>query len=430
MAFQTSLSGLSAAQGNLSVTGNNIANSSTTGFKRSRAEFADVYAASIYGSSSTSIGGGVRLAAVAQQFSQGNIDFTDNPLDLAVSGEGFFRLNDNGALAFSRAGMFKVDRDGYIVNSTGQILTGYLATPTGAITGALGDMQVNTGNINPSPTGALTVNGGVSANLNLNATASPIAAVFNRNDPNTYTNSTSLTVYDSLGNPLLATMYYVKTAVPNVWETHLWVSYTDTAGTTTDIAVTPTAGPNPATLTFNPDGTLNTTSSPGGGSLYVGYDPIPLAAVTGANPLDFDIDYNGTTQFGSPFAVNVLTQDGYATGQLSGIDIDETGIVFARYTNGQSRALGQVALARFANPQGLAPQGDTLWAETYASGQPLVGTPGSSTLGLIQSGALESSNVDISKELVNMIIAQRDFQANAKMISTEDQVTQTIINIR
>jgi flagellar hook protein FlgE len=452
MAFQTSLSGLAASQTNLSVTGNNIANASTTGFKKSRAEFSDVYASSIYGSASTAIGGGVRVSDVAQQFGQGNIEFTDNPLDLAVSGEGFFRLNDNGSILFSRAGMFGVDQNGFLVNSTSQHLTGYLATPTGAITGQLADLQIDTSNIAPSPTGTLTANGGISANLNLNANAAiiprPAAPTYGitRTDPTTFTSSTSLTSYDSLGNPVLTTMYFTKRGA-NAWDVHTWLSYTDSSGNVTEMEVPPqgsTAATSPelryATVTFIADGSLGTLTPPGGAGTYVDLDPsnlidttgaaISLGTVTGANDLDFEIDFLGSTQYGSPFSVNALTQDGYTTGQLSGVDIGETGIVFARYTNGQSRALGQVALANFANQQGLQPLGDTLWAETFDSGQPLVGPPGSSSLGLIQSGALESSNVDISKQLVNMIVAQRDFQANAKMISTEDAITQTIINIR
>jgi flagellar hook protein FlgE len=433
MAFQTSLSGLSASQTNLSVTGNNIANASTTGFKKSRTEFSDVYASSIYGSASTAIGGGVRVSDVAQQFGQGNIEFTDNPLDLAVSGEGFFRLTDNGSILFSRAGMFGVDQNGFLVNSTGQHLTGYQATATGAITGQIADLQIDTSNIAPSATGILA--GGIEANINLDANAATPAIVpFDRTNPNSFNSSTSLTVYDSLGNPILATTYYAKQPAPavNAWDTYVWLSYTDSAGTTTDMEVIPTGGVagTPATMTFNNDGTLNSVLPVGASPTAIDYQPVALAGVTGGNPLTFDIEYNGSTQYGSSFAVNALNQDGFTTGQLSGVDIGETGIVFARYTNGQSRALGQVALANFANQQGLQPLGDTLWAETFDSGQPLVGPPGSSSLGLLQSGALESSNVDISKQLVNMIVAQRDFQANAKMISTEDAITQTIINIR
>jgi len=448
MSFQTALTGLSAAQGNLGVTGNNIANSSTTGFKMSRAEFADVYAASVYGSSSTAVGGGVKLSSVSQQFTQGNIDFTDNPLDLAISGEGFFRLDDNGSTLFSRAGMFQVDKDGYLVNSTGQQLTGYQATATGTITGQLGSLQVDTANQAPSPTGALTPDGGISAALNLDANAPTIdsgATPFAPNDSTTYTSTTSLTTYDSLGNSILTTMYFARRppAVPGTsdWDVYTQATVTDSAGNTSSFEI-PNANTNladpayttPATITFDTNGEITGVDPQAGTGDAINLNATAvnttLQGLTGGNFADFDLDLAGTTQYGSPFAVSTLTQDGYATGQLSGVDVAENGTLFARYTNGQSRALGQVALASFANPQGLKPNGDTMWAESFDSGQPLVGEPGSSTLGLLQSGALESSNVDISKELVNMIVAQRDFQANAKMISTEDQITQSIINIR
>ncbi len=434
MAFQTSLSGLAAAQGNLSVTGNNIANASTTGFKKSRAEFADVYAASIYGSSSTAIGGGVRMASVAQQFTQGNIEFTDNPLDLAVSGEGFFRLDDNGSIVFSRAGMFKVDANGELVNSTGQSLTGYQADATGTITGQLGILSIDTSNINPLATGGSQSPSGIEANLNLDSNSAVPGTPFNpARTPDMYNSSTSLTTYDSLGNPILTTMYFVKTANPGEWGVHTWMDYTDNAGVTTSAELIPQGGVagTPALITFDTTGAVSSVSPQFGATTFVDYEPnTVITTVTNADPLEFEIDFGDSTQFGSPFAVNALTQDGYSTGQISGVDIDESGVVFARYTNGQSRSLGQVALANFANSQGLAPQGDTLWAETFDSGQPLVGQPGTSSLGLIQSGALEASNVDISKQLVNMIVAQRDFQANAKMITTEDQIMQSIINIR
>lgn len=456
MSFQTALTGLSAAQGNLSVTANNLANSSTTGFKSSRAEFSDIYATSVYGSSSTAIGGGVKLASVAQQFAQGSIDFTDNPLDLAISGEGFFRLEDNGSILYSRAGMFHVDQNGYLVNGTGQQLTGYQASPTGVITGQLGSLLVDTSNQAPSATGALTVDGGISAILNLDsnsATIDPAVTPFDRNDPGSYTSSTSMTTYDSLGNPLLTTVYFARrpATVPGIseWDVHTWVTATDSAGTRTEIEIPPAGGAagDAAVLTFDTDGQLTSVTPQTGSGFainydaaagnYIVYDPVSgaptaqtLADITGGAFADFDLDMAGSTQYGSPFGVSVLAQDGYSTGQLTGVDVNDSGVLYARYSNGQSRALGQVALANFANAQGLQPVGDTMWVESFDSGAALVGSPGSATLGLLQSGALESSNVDISKQLVNMIIAQRDFQANAKMISTQDQITQTIINIR
>lgn len=425
MPFRIALSGINAAAADLKVISNNIANASTTGFKKSRAEFGDVYATSNLGVSQNAIGSGVRVSSVAQQFSQGNIGFTNNNLDLAVNGQGFFILNDGGVPAYTRAGAFQVDRDGYITNSENQRLTAYQADTSGNITGSRGDLQLSTSDIAPRATTAVDI----AANLNANATPFapyPAAPIFNRTDPTSYNNSTALTVYDSLGNPVLGTMYYRKTSTPNQWETHLWI--TNGAGTPIEVIPAGNVAGQPAQLNFSNTGSITSVTPALGGTLTVDYGTVnPL---TGAANMSFDIAYAKTSQYGSPFSVNALTQDGYATGRLSGIDISDTGIVQSRYTNGQSRALGQVALANFSNPQGLRQLGATAWAETFDSGAALVGQPGTGSLGLTQSGALEGSNVDLTEQLVQMITSQRNFQANAQVITTADAVTQTIINIR
>lgn len=416
MSFRTALSGLDAASANLDTIGNNVANASTTGFKESRAEFADVYAASNLGTASNAIGTGVSVAAVRQQFTQGNIAFTNNNLDLAINGEGFFRLSDNGSIVYSRAGAFGVDRTGYVVNSNNQRLTVYAADSAGNITGALNDLYLDKSDIAPRASSSVDVG------INLNASASlPTTAIFNRNDPTSYTNSTSLTVYDSLGSAHTATMYYVKSAVANTWGSYLYVDGTQ---------VTHTGGATTAVnAVFNTNGTLNTVNGSATGTMT--FDN--LALTNGAAPLGLTLNYKTatpTTQFGGAFSVNALAQNGYATGRLRSIDIGGSGVVQARYTNGQSRTLGQVALASFANPQSLQQLGNTAWAETYDSGAALVGAPGTASLGAVQSGALEGSNVDLTEQLVNMITAQRNFQANAQVITTSDAITQTIINIR
>ena len=390
----------------MDVISNNIANVSTTGFKKSRSEFADIFASSNIGTVSTAIGSGVNVSKVDQQFSQGNIGFTDNGLDLAISGQGFFRLSDNGSTVYTRSGSFGIDRDGYVTNAKSQRLTAYLADSSGNVTGALGDLQLNTSDISPQPSADIDVG------VNLDSTSSIPTPAFDPTDPSSYNNSTSLTLYDSQGNSHLGTVYFRKTAA-NTWETHLLVDNTE---------VTPSVSGN---LTFNTDGSLAT---PVGGQ--VAYNTL---ALSGASSLSLTLNYSGTTpttQYGSNFGVNALNQHGYASGRLSGIDISDTGIIQARYTNGQSKTLGQVALANFANPQGLRQLGDTSWAESFESGAALVGQPGSASLGSIQSGALEGSNVDLTEQLVNMITAQRNFQANSQVIKTEDTITQTIINIR
>jgi flagellar hook protein FlgE len=415
MSFETALSGLNAASADLGVIANNIANTSTSGFKGSRAEFADVYAAANLGTTSTAIGSGVRLAAVAQQFTQGNVSFTDNNLDLAINGQGFFRLNDNGAVVYSRAGAFGIDREGYVVNNSSQRLTAFQADSNGNVTGALGDVRLDTSDIPPNPTAT------VELGANLDAAATIPLPAFNINDSTSYNNSTSTTMYDSLGTSHLVTMYFVK-AGANTWDTH---TYVDGNAVNTGTG-TGTGGSD--RLSFDGTGTLTQING-------AAVPPYTVSTASfnpggGAVNMSMNMSYTGLTQYGSGFSVNSLTQDGFSTGRLTGIDIDESGIIFARYSNGQSTSLGQVAISNFANPQGLRQLGDTTWAETFSSGTALTGAPGSASLGLIQSGALEDSNVDLSEQLVRMITAQRNYQANAQVITTNDRITQTIINIR
>jgi flagellar hook protein FlgE len=410
MPFRLALSGLNAAQSDLTVTANNIANVATTGFKGSRAEFADLFASTQQGVSSTAIGNGVKVANVSQQFSQGNIDFSDNSLDLALSGSGFFITNDNGALSYTRAGAFQVDNNGYVVNSKGQRLQVYPPLANGGFnTGGLSDISLSTGVSAPNATS----NVNVLLNLPANATA-PATGTFDPTDTTSFNNATSLTIYDSLGAAHTASMYYVKTANPNEWQQHLYVDGTEVTGP---------GGVTAQTLTYDDTGAL---VSPAGGQLSWG----PYTPATGAQPINMTFDNRQTSQYGQNFTVNAVTQDGFTTGRLIGIDIDQSGVVEARFTNGRSNPLGQIAIANFANPQGLQQLGDTSWAETFASGQAVNGVAGNSGYGIIQAGALEASNVDITAQLVNMITAQRDFQANAQMISTADQITQTIINMR
>lgn len=411
MSMNTAISGLNAATADLNTIGNNVANSSTNGFKLSRAEFADVYPVSSSGSSSNTIGSGVKLAAVAQQFTQGNINFTSNNLDLAVNGQGFFRLSNNGSIVYSRAGAFSIDRQGYIANSSGLHLTGYLADASGNITGALGDLQLSMADIAPNATANIAVG------VNLDASATAPVLAFNPANAATYNNATSTTVYDSLGTTHLSTMYFRKTAA-NTWETYQYVDGVDQQAV---------AGV-PDTLGFTTLGalaTVNGAAVPPGVVTSATFNP-----GTGAANMTLATDYSVTTQFGSPFGVNSLTQDGYTTGRLSGVDISDTGVVYARYSNSQSRAQGQVVLTNFANTQGLRPLGDTNWTETSESGVALTGAPNTASLGVVQSGALEDSNVNLTEQLVALITAQRNFQANAQVITTENAITQTIIQLR
>ncbi|MDB6061236.1 MAG: flagellar basal body FlaE domain protein [Verrucomicrobiaceae bacterium] len=425
MSFNTALSGLRAANQDLAVTGNNIANASTTGFKESRAEFGDVYANSILGTGARTPGSGVLVNAIAQQFSQGNVNITNNSLDLAINGNGFFILNNQGSPAYTRAGAFGLDNQGYITATNGGKLQGFVANASGQIlSGAMADLKIQTQDIAPNSTTS------VNWRLNLDSTDTlPATATFNTADASSYNWSTAATVYDSLGNSHTLTSYYTKTnnVVPAPGGTE-WQVRTDLDSSGTAHLL--------GTVRFDTTGGLVGATPPAVAPAVTGvFSSTPVLADTwpganGANAITFKLNYGSTTQFGTDSTVNSLSQDGYAPGRLSGIDIDDSGVVFARYTNGQALTLGQVALANFANPQGLSPVGNTAWAESFDSGQPVVGAPQSGSRGSIQAGALEDSNVDISSQLVNLILAQRNYQANAKTIETDNAVTQTIINLR
>ncbi|MBT8139311.1 MAG: flagellar hook protein FlgE [Gammaproteobacteria bacterium] len=645
MTFNAALTGLRAANKDLEVSGNNIANASTVGFKESRAEFADVYASTAVGGGSNAVGNGVRVANIAQQFSQGSISFTDKPLDLAVNGGGFFVLSDAGTQVFSRAGQFGVDDQGFIVANGGARLQGFDANDSGVVGGVLNELQISTNNIDPRQTslvdvgfnldadslvlavrgnsttsdgtdigvlqvggtnqpngyqadtvdingntlsipsvanlsasdiaaeltsvagvtaaattvanftyapggggtvinpGELSINGRsitgttvtevaqsinsqvgltasvaagiisvtatdgadlvfsvagggsglsldvdsgttitegtaaefltkggeISVNLDegvtftggtgaVNSIFSPLPALFpfeentfDPSDQNTYNASTSATIYDSLGSAHVLSMFFVKETIsanpPNTWTLYVQVDGQE-VGDPDSLAVDPLAPTRASyTVRFNADGSLDTVNSDpilvsnwqpldASGVLNGSLGPAPVAS-GGALPIpvpatssNFQIDIDQATQYSGVFSVNSLDQTGFATGQLSGLDISESGAIFARYSNGEALILGQVALADFANQQGLTPIGDTSWVESFESGQPVIGSPLSASLGAIQSGALEESNVELAEELVSLIISQRNFQANARTIETANEITQTIINLR
>ena len=405
MPFAIALSGLNAASADLGVTANNVANVNTTGFKMSRAQFSEVFAVGTQSVSSSASGSGVKLSSIAQQFVQGNIDFTDNALDLAIGGEGFFVISDNGARSYTRAGAFGVDNQGNVVNAQGSRLQAYPYAGNGLFnTGTPQDLQLTIG-ANP-PQESTRASFGINLPANAPLPANP---VFDPADPSSFNHTTSVTIYDSLGAAHTATVYFIKDAAPNTWNT--------------DIEIDGSAVTGAAPVVFNPDGSLN---SPAGGTMPLG----AFTPTTGANPINLSLDFGTATQFGSNFGVNSLSQDGFTTGRLTGVSVDAEGVVFARFTNGQSTSLGKLALANFVNPQGLQQLGDTTWGESFQSGDALLGEAGTASFGNIQSGALEASNVDLTAQLVQMITAQRNFQANAQMISTADTITQTVINIR
>ena len=421
MSFQQGLSGLNASNKNLDIIGNNIANANTYGAKVARAEFADVYAASLAGVGSSTVGIGTNLATVAQQFTQGSITTTQNALDLAINGNGFFQLQEgNGSVTYSRNGQFKVDKDGYVVNNAGQRLMGYLADGTGQIQpGQAVPLKLPTSGIDPAPTTEVDIEFNLDARQ---AVTKPAAgAPIDFGDADTYNNATSLTLYDPKGQPVAVTYYFQKTA------TDTWDVYATANGQTVLDDGSGNALPV-TTITFEPDG-----SRPSAPLLPVTLDIPASTNAAGAETMAIagvQLDLRSATQFGSPFGVTDMRQDGFAAGQLNAIAFESNGIVTARYSNGQSKSAGQIEIATFRNPQGLTPMGDNGWARSHASGEPIVGVPGDGNLGVLQAGALEESNVDLTAELVAMIVAQRIYQANAQTIKTQDQVLQTMVNLR
>lgn len=540
MGFQQGLSGLNAASKTLEVIGNNVANSNTVGFKESQALFADVYASSLTGTGASQVGIGTKVSQVAQQFTQGNITASNNPLDLAINGGGFFRMSKNGTVTYGRNGQFQMDKGGYIVSANGARLQGFIADKQGTLaTGASVDLNIRSDDLPPLPTSK------VQAVVNLNSSLSkPVTSPFDITDPTSYNSATSVSVFDSLGNSHVMQTFFVKKdpvapSVEGTWDVYaasdgVAIGYVAAAPTTN---ASPTVGSAPASFgpiaagTFSINGVtigavaagtnastqganvaaaITAAAVPGvrasadaagvvtvtstSGSVVIGMngnaanlaaanankstlagltgfstaqigtqaisapavgtlrfktdgsiDPvttspapplpfaiaIPISNTSGAqNPLLVNIDFTGTTQFGAPFSVSKLTQDGYTSGRLSGFNIGPDGMVTGRYTNGQSSKLGQVVLASFSNPNGLQPLGNNEWAESATSGAALIGSPSSGNLGVLQASAVEDSNVDLTAELVNMITAQRVYQANAQTIKTQDQVLQTLVNMR
>ncbi|WP_036169478.1 flagellar hook protein FlgE [Massilia sp. 9096] len=508
MSFQQGLSGLNGAAKSLDVIGNNIANSSTVGFKGSTTEFADVYARSLNGAGGNQAGIGVSVAGIAQQFTQGNIETSQNPLDIAINGAGFFRVQASGLTEYSRNGQFSLDKNGYLVNAQGANLTGYSVAPSGQIlAGAPSPLQINTADLKPVATTK------VDTQMNLDSRATvPTEYPFNASNPLTYNKQTPVNVYDTLGNPHVLSLYYVKT------DAGKWDVYAGSDGTEmTNVNAAAAGQTDPATVSARATWTAATKASPldpnavsaaladyaGKASNAVvaaataagadadtinaiktaaasagntpGYTPdqvdkdiaaavkvpavpvghlnfdsngalsatlmapqtlplsvnLPIYPSTGSqNTLAVKIGFAGTTQYGADTSEKATTQDGYTAGHLQRFSAGQDGVILGQYSNGQSKPLGQIVLANFTNPNGLEPLGNNVWAETSASGTPLVGTPNTGSLGELQSSAVENSNVDMTAELVNMITAQRVYQANAQTIKTQDQVLQTLVNLR
>jgi flagellar hook protein FlgE len=413
----TAISGMDASGTELSVIGDNIANMNTVGFKKSRVHFGDVLSASITNvAGSAQVGRGVFVQEVTPLFNQGAFETSENALDMAIDGDGFFIVNDGGARYYTRAGTFSIDNEGYIVNPDDLRLQGYLADTAGNLTGTTGNLQL----IATQSPARLT--GQAAVGVNLNATAEAQTAAFTLDgdgdgvpeDVLNYNSSTTVTMYDSQGGPHQVTMYYAKTA-DNSWDVHY--VYEDPANPGELLEATG----SPQELTFDTSGTL--TSATGGPPVFTF-----ASGVVGSQTIA--MDHAGTMQYASEFAVLNVTQDGFASGALKNLVIDDTGMMTGIFTNGQSRLIGQLALAKFISPTGLVKLGSNLYGESYASGQPIVSAPGTSGLGDVSSNTLELSNVDLAVEFVRMINAQRGFQANSRIITTTDELLAEVVNLK
>ncbi|AOI93590.1 flagellar hook protein FlgE [Burkholderia pseudomultivorans] len=413
MGYEQGLSGLAGASNALDVIGNNIANANTVGFKSSTAQFSDMYANSIATSVNTQIGIGTTLASVQQQFGQGAINATSSSLDVAINGNGFFQMSNNGAMTYTRDGTFQRDKNGYIVNAQGLNLMGYAADKNGVInTAQTVPLQAPTTNIAPTATTKIT------GQFNLNSQdALPTKTQFDPTDNTTYNYSTSIQVYDSLGGSQPVNMYFVKSATSGQWEAYAGVQ----GGSTTDLG----------TVTFDSTGAIQSTVAPDGtATKSLGQFTFTIDNNDGSGtPQSLTLDLTGTTQYGGKDGVNNLAQDGFASGTLTTFTIGNDGKVTGNYSNGQTATLGQIALANFNNPNGLVNIGGNQYVETAASGVPQISAPGSTNHGTLQGSALENSNVDLTSQLVNLITAQRNYQANAQTIKTQQTVDQTLINL-
>ncbi len=422
MSFQQGVTGLTSAGRNLEVIGNNVANASTVGAKASRAEFADIYARAAGGGAGAA-GLGVSVAAVAQQFSQGSISSTDNPLDVAINGSGFFQLQDpTGAMVYSRNGQFQVDRSGYVTNAGGMKLMAIPVTyQDGQIPGKSQPLQLPTSGIAPKQTTSMNMEINLDARQDAKIDATTNAAVpIDFTDATTYNNSTSINIYDTKGQQVSMTYFFQKVS-NNTWDVYATANGETVVGSA--------ESPEPITqVVFPDDGTPPTEPSE---PLVI---PIPATGMgTATETVAFEsviMDMTKLTQFGSAFGPTDVSQDGFPPGRLSSIAIETDGTVIGSYSSGQSAAIARVELANFRNPQGLQPLGGNVWAGTFDSGDPVIGTPGGGNLGLLQAKSVEESNVDLTQELVNMMVAQRIYQANAQTIKTQDSVMQTLVNLR
>jgi flagellar hook protein FlgE len=418
MSFQQGISGLNATARNLDVIGNNIANANTIGAKSSRLEFADMYSSALGGSGTKQGGVGVAVAAIAQSFSQGSITSTSNPLDMAISGNGFFQVKTrDDQVQYTRNGQFKLDREGYIVNNNGHRLMGYAADAAGIVQpGQARDLRLPTAAIEPRATAQITVTANLDSRQAITEPAGGPSIDFT--NALTYNSATSVNAVDGNGKDVVVTLYFQKSAA-ETWNVYATANGEPVGGTPA-MPITTMTFPATGAAPTSPAAPL-TVDIPAG-TVVNGVGTMPINGVS--------LDLTGFTQFAAPFGITQLDQDGYGAGALTGVVVDPSGQILANYSNGRTRPVGQIELANFTNLNGLQPLGGNEWSRSVASGEPVLGTPGSGNIGMLQTSALEDSNVDLTSELVSMMIAQRVYQANAQTIKTQDQVLQTLVNMR
>lgn len=422
MAIYTSLTGLNGASADLSVIANNIANVGANGFKKSRTAFGDLIGASALSDPKKAVGIGTVQKGITQQFTQGSIQTTGNTLDLALTGNGFFiTKSQREEIGYTRNGAFALDDNQFIVDGAGSRLQAFPTDVNGVVL-ASGAAAIRPVRI-PDTSGAPQASTEIDIALNLPSAGGIPSGTFNRSDATTYNAQTSTTLFDALGNPVNATFYYRRLTEPTIlvptstWEVRSFVGSTELDS---DGAV---AGVQPLVLTFDDQGTLTSPVTP------VAYEPV--TPPSGAADLVLSVDHGAqTTQLADPFSVVSIGQDGFAAGRLDSLTIDASGLIRAGFTNGDTQAVGKLALAAFSNPSGLKNQGDARWTATASAGDLIVGEAGGQGIGSILSGAIERSNVELTDELVNLIVAQRNFQANAKAVETDQAMITSVINLR
>ena len=420
MSFYTSLSGLQAAQSEMSAISHNLANVSTNGFKKSRTDFADVIASSVSADPTKVVGSGTVVKANRQLFTEGNLKATGSSLDLAVSGDGFFTVKTNGinaSTAYTRNGSFQVDPvSHFVVDAQGSALQVYPVDAEGNVTATGADGLINL--TLPETSGIPVATSKVALDVNLSANATAPAMAFDRTNAASYNNSTATTIYDASGNAMTLTNYYVRNDAASAGGANSWSVYSYVGNQQMSVS----GSTNPITVTFNASGAMTAPTGP------VTYDA--FTSSSGGAAQSVALDLTGTTQAPSAFSVEARSQDGKSVGQLAGVTVDESGVVSANFSNGDTTALGKVALANFANPTGLRQMGNSYWSASGISGEATLGSANDNGYGSLMSGTVEGSNVDITEELVALIAAQRNFQANAKALDTAGQISETIFNIR